>query len=142
MPYSLEQIEHNIIDLDLTRKFLLRNYKNSNGARAANKNRFPNGYIYIVKLKGYDLYKIGVSNKPKRRIQDIDSYSPFGIHVVGVYYFTNVYEMEEMIHENLNVYLKRKEWFKIDEITMIEFKEDIIEFCKNKTHLIKKDECA
>lgn len=82
-------------------------------ARELNKSKKPDGYVYILKLKGFDLYKIGVSANPKRRIYDIDSANPFGVEKLYVEFFKNVYELEECIHDSFELNHKRKEWFKI-----------------------------
>lgn len=86
----------------------------TSNARKSNSKLRPDGFIYIVKLKGFDIYKIGVSAKPQRRIKDIDSNSPFGINVICLKFFKNVYNFEECIHDSFKDCIMRKEWFKID----------------------------
>lgn len=83
-------------------------------ARKSNSKRNPDGYIYIVKLRGFDIYKIGVSGNVKRRVFDIDSHSPFGVDLLDSFYFKDVYNIEEMIHDNLEKHKFRKEWFKME----------------------------
>ena len=78
-----------------------------------NRKRNPHGYIYIIKLLGHDLYKIGVSVNPKRRRLEIDSALPFPIKAIGQFYFDHVYNMEENIHDSLEANRFRKEWFLI-----------------------------
>jgi len=85
----------------------------ADNARKANKKLRPDGYIYILQFGSENIYKIGVSCKPKRRITDLDASSHKPLKTISVLWFKNVYEMEECIHENMNEYLLRKEWFKI-----------------------------
>lgn len=80
-------------------------------ARSTNSAKFPDGYIYIIKSKGSDLYKVGVSNKPKRRIRDIAAVLPFEIEVVFTEHYSDVYSLEEIIHETIKINKVRKEWF-------------------------------
>lgn len=103
-----------------------------------NKNRFPDGYIYIVRLGNKGIFKIGVSNNPDRRIKDIDSYSPIPIREVGRFYFKNVYEIEEMIHDNLKNLLIRREWFKLTEEHAFDICKQIKEMSDNGIYLIRK----
>ena len=142
MAYSKEEIENKIVDMRLTQVYFSGLSGNAKAIRDTNKKKFPNGYIYMLKLRNQNIYKIGVSQNPKRRIKDISSYSPFVVLIVGVWSFTNVYEMEEMIHDNLNKYLMRKEWFNLDFDCAIEVKEDIQHLSNNKTHLIKRNASA
>lgn len=84
-------------------------------ARKANRKRNPDGYIYIIKLSGHHLYKIGVSKNPKKRLADIDSALPFPIEKLGQFYFKDVYNMEENIHDSLEENKYRREWFLLRE---------------------------
>ena len=88
------------------------NYRVDN-ARKTNSKKYPNGFIYILKLDGFDLYKIGVSNKPKRRIRDIQSCLPFDSNVLFCKKYKNVYELEQELHKIYSINNKRKEWFNL-----------------------------
>lgn len=83
-------------------------------ARMVNKKKFPDGYIYVIRFGKTDLFKIGVSQNPKRRLKDLNAISPEPIGVLGIYKFKNVYEMEECVHDNFEEFRHRKEWFKFD----------------------------
>ena len=89
------------------------NYRISN-ARKVNSKKNPDGYLYVLKLKDFDLYKIGVSQNPKRRIRDIKSYFPFDSNLLYLKEFIDVYDFEEAIHFVYNENLLRKEWFYLD----------------------------
>lgn len=107
-------------------------------ARNTNKTKNPNGYIYILKLKGFNLYKIGVSSNPKRRIYDIDSNSPFGIETISLNWFKNVYELEECIHDSFKENYKRKEWFEIHSEDINTLLNQLKEMSEKGIYLIKK----
>lgn len=137
MAYKPEEIQE-AFDLKLTKSILAVGYKNKNGALASNKKRFPDGELYIIKLKGFDIFKIGVSQNAKRRIKDIDSANPFGVLVCGIYTFKNVYEMEEMVHDNLQTELLRKEWFKVSPEVIVGIKNQLKELSEQGYYLIRK----
>jgi hypothetical protein len=107
-------------------------------ARLANSKQRPDGYLYILKLKGFDIYKIGVSSNPRRRINDIDSANPFGVELISINHFKNVYEMEECVHDNLRDCELRKEWFKVCPETIKGFSEHLKEMSEEGFYLIRK----
>lgn len=107
-------------------------------ARELNKSKRPDGFIYVLKLKGFDLYKIGVSANPKRRIYDIDSHSPFGTEIILLLFFKNVYEMEECIHDSFKLNHKRKEWFEIHPEDIVILKKQLQAFNKKGIYLIPR----
>ncbi len=87
--------------------------KNYSGITISNKNNHPNGYIYFIRAKDTNFYKIGVSRNPKRRICDIDSYLPFDLEILSIHYFNNVYDIETNISNKLESYKIRREWYNL-----------------------------
>lgn len=110
----------------------------SENARKSNSKLRPDGYIYILKLKGFDIYKIGVSSNPERRINDIDSANPFGVKVLCLLYFKNAYELEECIHDSFKRKALRKEWFKFDEISISILIKQLTKLSEKGFYLIRK----
>lgn len=94
-------------------------YKKDN-ARKVNSAKKPNGYLYIVHSKRFDLIKIGVSSSPKRRINDIKSYLPFTVNCIFLKYYQAVYSLEQIIHDRFKNNQIKGEWFQV-------YKEDVIE---------------
>lgn len=86
-------------------------YRVSN-ARKVNASKYPDGYIYILKLDGFDLYKVGVSRNPNRRIKDIRSALPFTSSLMYCSFYYNVYLIEELVHDLFKENKHRKEWYK------------------------------
>lgn len=84
------------------------------GITSVNKNKNPNGYLYFIKSKGFDFYKLGVSSNPVRRINDIDSYMPFDIDILSIHFFDDVYSIEKMLSEKLEKFNVRREWYQLD----------------------------
>lgn len=108
-------------------------------AAKVNKSKNPDGYIYVLKYGINDIYKFGVSGNPDRRIKDIDSCSPVPIRELGRFFFKNVYEMEEMIHDNIKGSVIRREWFKLEESVVHEICEEIKQMSKEGIYLIRKN---
>lgn len=107
-------------------------------ARKANSKMRPDGFVYILKMKGFNIYKIGVSSNPKRRIIDIDSANPFGVDLMFQEFFKNVYEMEECIHDSFSKNLLRKEWFKIHPDDIAIMINQLKDLSKEGVYLIRK----
>lgn len=88
--------------------------------RKLNAKKNPNGYIYILQNKHFDLIKIGVSSNPKRRIQDIRSYIPFEVDCVFLKYYLDVYSLEKIIENTFSNNRVKGEWYQC-------YKEDVSE---------------
>ena len=107
-------------------------------ARKSNSKLRPDGFLYFIKLNGFEIYKIGVSSNVKRRVNDIDAHSPFGVKLINYFFFKNVYEMEEMIHDNLKDTNLRKEWFELDKEYLNVIINQISDLSKEGYYLIRK----
>lgn len=105
---------------------------------ALNRAKNPDGFIYIFRYGKQDLYKIGVSKNVDRRLSDVDSASPVPIKEVCRHFFYNVYNMEEMIHDSLIQNLVRREWFKINEISISGIVQQIKEMSEEGLFLTRK----
>lgn len=88
--------------------------------RKVNSSRFPKGCVYILKKENEDLYKIGVSQNPARRIRDIKAILPFEVDIIFISSeLDKVYDLEFIIHKKFKDNNVRKEWFNI-------YEEDIV----------------
>ena len=76
----------------------------------------PRGYVYIFKdhMKSKDLYKIGASHEPQKRLDQANTWGDF----------ESIYESEEVadcaklekeVHQSLRKYQVKGEWFKVSE---------------------------
>lgn len=98
--------------------------KGYSGITVTNRKKYPDGYLYFIKINNQDVYKIGVSTNVKKRIQDISSNIPFDLEILSIHLFKNVYDIEEEFttkykHRNI-----RKEWYSF---TIEEAKDIMIE---------------
>lgn len=85
------------------------------------------GWIYVIKNR--ELYKIGKSSNPVRRIlRDAKTWLP-DLDVIGIKPFWNVTEVERHLHEGLTNFWHDREWFKFgDDPFKKEFIESFQEF--------------
>lgn len=79
-----------------------------------NARRYPDGYIYFIKVDGQNVYKIGVSKSPGRRLSDINSYLPYNFTILSLHYFKGVYEIEKEYKTKYRNFLLKKEWYLLD----------------------------
>ncbi|WP_314961636.1 GIY-YIG nuclease family protein [Bradyrhizobium cosmicum] len=73
------------------------------------------GWLYL--MRAGDLYKVGKTKDPKRRVRDALTWSP-DIEVIAMKPFWNVSHLERMIHEGLANCWHKGEWFKFPDEDM------------------------
>ena len=93
--------------------------RNYSAIDQANKQKFPNGYIYFINIKGTNFYKLGVSQNIKRRLYDISSSMPFDLNILSIHYFKDVYNIEADYKVKLSEFVKKGEWMNITNISII-----------------------
>ena len=76
------------------------------------------GWLYL--MKNGDLYKIGRTKKPARRIREAKTWLPH-VKVLAMKPFWNVGELERMLHEGLANYWHEGEWFRIPDAQVADF---------------------
>lgn len=81
------------------------------GITITNKKNRPHGFLYFIKADGHDLYKIGVSSKPDRRLKDIEGVLPFHIKILSIHFFYNVYDIEANMEKKLAASRVKGEWY-------------------------------
>lgn len=72
-------------------------------------------YIYLIQNGDTRLFKIGVSNKPKRRIKSLQTGNPLTLTLVCTIACVNVpaYRAEAIIHNHLKKHRVGGEWFSL-----------------------------
>jgi hypothetical protein len=69
--------------------------------------------IYVLNINGSNLYKIGITQNIKRRINDIRASMPFSIDLIIAKKSLFAFDLEQSIHEYYKEYHVKNEWFKI-----------------------------
>jgi Meiotically Up-regulated Gene 113 (MUG113) protein len=79
------------------------------------------GWLYL--MRAGELFKIGKTKNPKRRIRDALTWSP-DIEVIAMKPFWNIGVLERMTHEGLSDCWHKGEWFKFIDDDMRDFMVD------------------
>jgi hypothetical protein len=73
------------------------------------------GYVYLLRMDDTDYYKVGVSaGDPKIRIATLQTGNPIELHLIAASEQDQPYRIEHDIHDALDGYQVRNEWFKAD----------------------------
>jgi hypothetical protein len=83
-------------------------------------------FIYVMKIDNTELYKIGVSSEPSKRLSVIQTGSPFKVDLVNTYKVSNAYKLEKELHDLFKEKRKKGEWFELSNYNLREI-ELIIE---------------
>jgi hypothetical protein len=72
------------------------------------------GYIYILHIDGFNYYKVGISQNVPSRKKAIQTLVPFDIETIRVINVEGYRNIEKEIHNELNEYRYKGEWFNCD----------------------------
>jgi len=88
------------------------------------------GYVYIFKVDGHDLFKVGISKNQSHdgRLSSINTASPFDVGLYREYRVSNMRRVEELAHARLVEFNTAREWFKCPAETVTE----AVEWAMNK----------
>lgn len=83
------------------------------------------GYVYL--LKGGDYCKIGRSNNPDRRLEEISPQLPFSVELICMVATNDMYKLEARLHQRYADKRANGEWFRLDgeDITCIKELADV-----------------
>ena len=103
-------------------------------------------FVYLLKLKNKDLYKIGVSKSPNQRIGNLQTGSPYEIEIVSIFnsifsfkiekFLHNIYQYKQYNNDDFN-YLEG-EWFELDINDILSFPVKCKEIEDNLNFLISE----
>lgn len=71
-------------------------------------------FVYIIRVEGEDIVKVGVSSDPNGRLRQLLTGSPFSMKIEQVFRFDNrdiAMRMEYNFHKSKSAYRQRGEWF-------------------------------
>lgn len=71
--------------------------------------------IYVIKVKDFPYYKIGVSDHLENRIHELQKVNPFDLEVIRTYQVDNQVALEHRIHKLFEDQRIRVEWFELRE---------------------------
>jgi predicted GIY-YIG superfamily endonuclease len=83
-------------------------------------------YVYLIKSKESQHYKIGISTNPHKRILQLETGNSEQLQIIHIYRTFNYNSIEKALH-NRFLYLKiNREWFKFD----VEIELNFLNYCK------------
>lgn len=78
--------------------------------------------VYLLRNEEHGVYKIGKSNKPKIRLNQLRTGNHSEIILFDTYESEYANEIEKTLHRRYNPYNIQLEWFELDLIEAMEFK--------------------
>lgn len=71
-------------------------------------------FVYLIKAKGTDFYKIGVATDKVRRLATLQNGSPLELVYVVTKVTDKARDLEQSLHAELKTYNVRGEWFELN----------------------------
>lgn len=71
------------------------------------------GFVYLIKSKPHDLYKIGMSKEPYKRMLSLQTGTPFELKIVHRIFAFDCVQLESALHDHYSAYWVRGEWFEL-----------------------------
>ena len=79
------------------------------------------GFIYLMKPKGHNVYKIGESIDPPRRLEVQSKKRDYELEIVQQIQVKDCFGIEQALHEQFSRYRLAGEWFVLPEATLLCF---------------------
>ena len=79
-----------------------------------NRRKAKSGIVYLLKIKNKSQYKIGVTTKLQKRVDDLSTQMPFELQVEHKIKSDNIYSLEEKLHQKFKNKQIKGEWFELD----------------------------
>lgn len=73
-------------------------------------------FIYLIKSKDSQLYKIGISTNPHKRLRELQTGNPEELILIYKYLAKNPIQLEKSFHNRYSYLNKINEWFNFDVI--------------------------
>ena len=92
-------------------------------------------YIYLLKLDGFNTYKIGISKDPKKRVKQLQTGSPEIIEILCTYKSDWAFKIESTLHRRYLQNNIRGEWFEFNYLNKDIFLNECKKICTNLTYI-------
>lgn len=89
----------------------LPNRRDHNALAIASANKNITAYVYLLRVRDTNYFKIGVSTNPKVRFQNIDSSMPFELDLLSIHLLKDAYKVEIGLNKKYKEYKAKKEWY-------------------------------
>lgn len=81
------------------------------------------GAVYIIQLADTDLFKIGISTDPHRRLRQLQSKCPVPLTLHWWWYGHDYRSCEKYLHQALSSRRVKGEWFKLEACHLLQLHE-------------------
>ena len=78
--------------------------------------------VYLIQQQNSNLYKIGVSKSPKKRLNELQTANAETLILVGSFKTKHGFQLESFLHRKYADHNVQLEWFELDTITVATFK--------------------
>jgi len=95
-------------------------------------------FIYLIRSQESGSYKIGISNKPLRRLKEIQTANPEEVIIIETFPSNYPTQVETALHNMYAPNKKRGEWFDLGILNEITFVSDCNRIEKNIVNLKKE----
>ena len=96
-------------------EMLLLHEKGVYSSRRHKTLRIDEGYVYLIRAKDQNLYKIGKSINPEKRVQSIIGSLPMKAEVIHIAWFEDHSYAEQMFHDTFSKTRQNGEWFVLED---------------------------
>ena len=96
-------------------RMLVMREKGAYSTKRHNTLRVDEGYVYLIRATGQNLYKIGKSINPEKRVQSIIGGLPMKADVVHIAWFEDHSYAEQMFHDTFSKTRQNGEWFVLED---------------------------
>jgi len=96
-------------------RMLILREKGAYVSKRHNTPRIDEGYVYLIRATGENLYKIGKSTNPEKRIQSIIGGLPMKAEAIHVAWFEDHSYAEQMFHDTFSKTRENGEWFILED---------------------------
>jgi hypothetical protein len=83
-------------------------------------------FVYLIKSKESQLYKIGIAINPYKRISQLETGNPEQLQILYTYKTKNYSSIEKSLHNRFSYLRKNGEWFSFD----IDIEVMFLKYCK------------
>ena len=79
------------------------------------ENETVNGFVYLIKIKDKNKYKIGLTSNLKQRISSLSNQNPFEIKLITAIENNDIYKLESELHKKFADKNIKGEWFELSQ---------------------------
>lgn len=104
----------NDIQLELTGLSVpVEKLKNTSLSALARKPSDDTDFVYLIRMGRTKMYKIGISNDPEKRLDRLQTASPYKLKLLNIFPADNATAAEEKLHAVFHGQRKEGEWFSL-----------------------------